>query len=310
MINYFQGGDDKEKEQGERAASLVVLPPLILGYEELYVDNDDKPAKKDMDYPEEGTDVAVGQNAVVDIKYTDRKEEPDLNNEQEEEEKSTTGATTTTKAAAATTTTKKKEEKKQVKKDEKKDSKKDKKGKDKKEKKKDSKKKDKKKKNSKKKDKKKSKKGRKKKTKKKGKRRGRGKQTSESEMESNSESSSESSSESQNQSELSNDYDTIEINKSLDLLNSTNLDDNLSNQGFKNKTNVTTFPLSKLVGLVSRRKTKTRSGEKKGVITLKGQGEIGEGKEVVDFTGNFRVPKKVLDCPCFKEILENEKPAF
>lgn len=357
--NPFQSGDDKETK--ERAASLVVLPPLVLGYEELYVDNDDnQPAKKDMDYPNENEE----KKATKGTTPKDEIEQRDMTAEEV--------ATETTKITVKETT--KKEEKKEKKVEEKKDKKKETQKKDKlKETKKDKKKKDDKKttkKETKKDNKKKSTKKKKDKSKKKGKRKGKV-GSSHSRSESSSKSSSDSSDENQSQSGLSNDYDTLELIDLQELLNNQpsvygveriyptlstrpgkmtsrsynnlNLDLGLSNQGFtsnkamilknrilkqvpliNDKTYVqglnlkpTTSSLNKLISLLSQRMSKS-SGDKKpelrsddkGVITLKGQGEIGEGKEVLEFTGNFRVPKKVLDCPCFKEILQKEKPSF
>lgn len=376
LVNNFQGGD--EKETHERAASLVVLPPLVLGYEELYVDNDDnQPAKKDMDYPNEVEENKATETVTVrdDVDQTDETEQSG----KADKKKSTTKQTKETEKES--TKHEDKKDKKEDKKDKKKENKektsdsKDKKKKMKKEdKKKDNKKTTKKdtKKDNKKKTTKHNKKDKKKeKGKKKGKRQGKF-QSSQSRSESNSENSDDS----QSESALS-DLDTIEINNLQELLNNQpsvygveriyptlptragrmptgsfnnfNLDLGLSNHGytsnkamiFKNRItnqtplindktyvmglnlNSTTSSLNKLISLLSRRmsassvlkddkKTVKRSGDDKGVITLKGQGEIGEGegKEVLDFTGNFRVPKKVLDCPCFKEILEKEEPSF
>lgn len=381
MINIFQGRD--EKETHERAASLVVLPPLVLGYEELYVNNDDnQPAKKDMDYPYEKVEKTVTERATpkyeIEQNYqmkqnafpfmdqkdvTEQTKEPKKETTKKEEKKDKKVEEIKKKIKEDKVKLKeKKVNKKEVKKERKKN------GNKKPPKKNNNTKKDNKKKGANKKDKK------KRKGKKKGKRKGKD-QSSQSRSESNSEGDSESTNESQSQSELSNDYDTQEINNLLELLNNHpsaygveriyptiptragrmptrsnnnfNLDLGLNNHGFagnkamilenrikqtpfvKNKTyfmglnlKQTTSSLNKLISLLSRRtdkssaliedkKIKMRGGDdKKGVITLKGQGEIGEGKEVLEFTGNFRVPKKVLDCPCFKEILQKEKPSF
>lgn len=361
--NPFQGGDDKETR--ERPASLVVLPPLVLGYEELYVDNDDnQPAKKDMDYPNENeekkgtkgttpkdeieTEEVATEKTKETVKETTKKEEKQDKKVEEKKDKkkeTTTQKKDKQKEKEPKKDKKKKDDKKTTKKDTKKDDKKKSAKNNKKDKKKD-------------------------KGKKKGKRKGKV-ESSLSRSESNSESSGDSSDENQSQSGLSNDYDTLELIDLQELLNNQpsvygveriyptfptrpgkmttrsynnlNLDLGLSNQGFtsnkgmilknriskqvpliNDKTYVrglnlkpTTSSLNKIMSLLSRRSSKS-SGDKKpelrsddkGVITLKGQGEIGEGKEVLEFTGNFRVPKKVLDCPCFKEILQKEKPSF
>ncbi|XP_026320795.1 probable H/ACA ribonucleoprotein complex subunit 4 [Hyposmocoma kahamanoa] len=97
-------GED-EKETRERAASLVVLPPLVLGYEELYVDNDDnQPAKKDMDYPNEN-----GGNKVT--QETTPKDEKQHHDELEQREKINEEVTTEQPKDTKKETTKKEEKK-------------------------------------------------------------------------------------------------------------------------------------------------------------------------------------------------------